>query len=78
MRQMLPEGGAGVPDAMVPVEFSPYYQPVVDAIRAALDEAAKVAQGYANDPDAEDCGRLLDQFTAAVVAAEIRALRAAP
>ena len=45
VRQMRPNG-CDIDDALVPIAYSSYYQPVVDVIRAALDEAATVAREH--------------------------------
>ena len=41
VRQIRGDDNAGIPDAMVPVALSPLYQPVADAIRAALREIGR-------------------------------------
>ncbi len=44
VREMVKDGGPGVSDDLVSVVYSPLYQAISDAIRAALIEAARVVR----------------------------------
>ena len=77
---LTPEAYAGVSDDMIPVVFSPIYQPVHDLIRAvaaeALEQAATIADAHDEvpAPGTIDTGAIWRGASARMIAAAIRAL----
>ena len=71
VRQMRGTGGAGIEDALVPIVFSSLYQPVADAIRAALDEAATVARDMSACRCGTDAAMAADPERASVVRVDL-------